>query len=141
MKDILQVFSKSPRFEIDCIDLFSDNKAESDWMMIALMNLTLSYYNSDSSFDYTWKCFNALYSKIFKEKNDSDNLKALRKDLENNPDNYNNILSYIPKMDIYYLKDCSLREMLHDDYLKKPKNLAVFLKTLKIIEFVLFCKI
>lgn len=131
--EITQVFSKDPSTEIEnkrhsldikCSKMFSNNKKISDLMMISLMNLTLSYYDSNSSFDYVWKCFNALIREAFNKSRDFEMLKALWDDLEKSEDKYGNILSFASNIDIDYLRDCFLRDMINNEQKRKPDKLA-----------------
>lgn len=129
---ILQVFSKKPNIEIDgkqqevcinCNKMFLGNRRISDSMMIALMNLTLSYYDPGNSFDYAWKCFNALYREIF-NKGDVGSLEEIGKELEKDKNIYNSILSFASSIDINYLEKCSFRGMIFYKDTRNSKRLS-----------------
>lgn len=129
--EIEQVFSNEKLENVIPIKLFS-NKKTSDVMMKSLMNLTLSFDNGGLRFDYTWKCFNALISKIFNKKKDFDMLKELRRSLEDSPNLYPNIILFASKIDQSYLNDCFLNAMICNNYPKgNSKGLIKFCKDIK----------
>ncbi len=100
--------------------------------MNSLMNLTLASSNKDLQFDYSWKCFNTLISKIFGERTEQDKLKKLRRDLEANYSKYPNISSFIPVMDVNYMNSCHINDMINNNYPKgSTGNLVSFFKSFK----------
>ena len=126
--EIEQVFTSENLVKINPIKLLS-NKKTSDVMMKSLMNLTLSFNNGGLRFDYTWKCFNVLISKVFNKKKDFDMLKELRRSLEDNPNLYPNIISFSRNIDQSYLSDCFLNAMICNNYPKgDSKGLINFCK-------------
>lgn len=125
--EIKQVFIKDKMIEVNPEKLFSSKKI-SDTVMNSLMYLTLSFSDSDLIFDYTWKCFNALIKKIFDKENDHEMLKALRIDVENNPQFYPNILLFSKDIDCNYLNQCFFNAMICNNFPKgNCKGLLNFL--------------
>lgn len=122
---IIQVFSNMPKLKIDCSILFSDEKNKSEKITIALMNLTLSYFEENSSFDYTWKCFNLIIREIFNKKKDKELLIELRKDLENFTGDYSDTISYFEKMDLQFIRSFYFKEMIKND-LKSENEIKLF---------------
>jgi hypothetical protein len=129
--EIGQVFSNEKLENVNPIKLFS-NKKTSDVMMKSLMNLTLSFGNGGLRFDYTWKCFNVLISKVFNKKKDFDMLKELRHSLEDSPNLYPNIISFSRNIDQSYLNDCFLNAMICNNYPEgSSKGLIEFCKDIE----------
>lgn len=122
--ELRQVFIKETLVKISPIKLFA-NKNISDTMMNSLMYLTLSFNDNGLIFDYTWKCFNSLIRNIFSKKQDFDMLKELRKDLEDNPIFYPNILSFSKAIDCNYLDQCFLNAMICNNFPKGSTNRLV----------------
>ncbi len=121
---IEQVFKQKIPDELSIINsnkLF-DNKKNSDIMMNALMNLTLSFHLPNLKFDYTWKCFNGLIRDIFKEKKEFNMLKDLRQDIESNTNLYTNILNFFKNIDHSYIDACFINGMICNNYPKGSTN-------------------
>ncbi|MGI6692041.1 MAG: hypothetical protein ACOX63_14545 [Christensenellales bacterium] len=128
---IKQEFSYESLIDINSQKLFADKKI-SDIVMNSLMNLTLASSNKDLQFDYSWKCFNTLISKIFDERTEQNKLKKLRRDLEADYSKYPNISSFIPVMDVNYMNSCHINDMINNNYPKgSTGNLVSFFKSFK----------
>ena len=126
--EISQVFAKD-NVELNALiisedfkEMFFANTVDSQTLVKTLMYLILSYNEKHYIFDNSWKAFNSIISSLNKTASDFENLKYIRKLLDDNKDKFKKSIEFSRKVDLEYLNVCKTNSMIKNNHPQLKPN-------------------
>lgn len=126
--EISQVFTndnaelKALNINDDFKNMFFANSVDSHELVKTLMYLILSYQEKKYTFDNSWKAFNSIINSLNNAKSDFENLRYIRRLLDDNKDKFKKTIEFSKQVDLDYLNVCKTNSMIKNNYPKLKSN-------------------